>query len=271
VSDHTTSTLDTGPPPGRRRSAGGWVLLSLGGVFAVVMILGTTWGVINMVGKVTEQRQVTLSPANDRIRVETSSGDVRIQPGDTDQIVVTERIEHTFSTPDVTAVATADGVRLTDGCRWWASTCRVDFTLTVPDGQTIEIHTSAGDITVSGESGPLDLHTSAGDITVSGGSGPLELHTSAGDIRADGITSGRVVARSSAGDVRLRFEQAPDDVRVDTSAGDATVQVPTAGVTYHVEIDTGAGDEHRGVPDDSRAQRHISVHTSAGDATVEPT
>jgi DUF4097 and DUF4098 domain-containing protein YvlB len=253
VSDQTAPTLDTGPPSRRRRSAGGWVLLTLGGVFAVVMILGATWGVINWVGKVTEQRQVTLSPANNHIRIDTSSGDVRIQAGDTDQVVVSERIEHTFSNPNVTAVATADGVRLDDGCRWWASTCRVDFTLTVPVGQTIEVHTSAG------------------DIVVSGGSGPLDLHTSAGDIRADGITSSTVVAHSSAGDIRLRFDQAPDDVQVGTSAGDATVQVPTAGVSYRVELNTGAGDEHRGVPDDPQARRHISVRTSAGDATVEPT
>jgi DUF4097 and DUF4098 domain-containing protein YvlB len=253
VSEQPTPTLDPAPPPRRRRSAGGWIVLTLGGLFAIVMILGATWGAINWVGKVTEQRQVTLSTSNNHISVDTASGDVRIEPSDTDQIVVTERIQHTFSTPKVEAVATSDGVRLDDGCRWWASTCQVDFTLAVPDGQTIVVHTSAGNITVNDQSGPLDLDTSAGDI------------------RADGLTSSRVKARSSAGDVRLRFERAPDDVVVHTSAGDVTVQVPTDGIFYNTEdVGTSAGDRHIGVPSDPGSQRHISIHTSAGDATIEP-
>jgi Putative adhesin len=256
VSDHPTPTIDTAPAaePRRRRSAGGWALLTAGGVFAIVMILATTWGLINLVGKVTEERQVTLTPANNRISVHTSSGDVRIQRGDTDQIVLTERIEHTFSNPKVEAVVTPGGVQIKDGCRWWASTCRVDFTLAVPDGQTIEVHTSAGDITASGQSGPLDLDTSAGDI------------------HGDGLTSSNVVASTSAGDVTLIFDRAPDDVRVDTSAGDVTVQVPdTDDIGYATNLETSAGDKNVGVRSDPRSPRHISIHTSAGDARVEPT
>jgi DUF4097 and DUF4098 domain-containing protein YvlB len=254
ASEQPTPTIDTGPPPRRRRSAGGWAVLTIGGIFAIVMILGATWGVINWVGKVTEERQVTLAPANNHIRVHTAAGNVRIERGETDQIVITERIEHTFSNPKVEAVTTPDGVRINDGCRWWASTCRVDFTLAVPDGQTIEVHTSAGDIATSGQSGPLDLDTSAGNI------------------RADGLTSRKVVVHSSAGDIRLRFDRAPDEVQVDTSAGDVTVQVPdNDGVGYHTSLQTSAGEKVVEVRSDPRSPRSISIHTSAGDARIEPT
>jgi Putative adhesin len=255
VSDHPTPTIDTGPPAGtRRRSAGGWALLTVGGVFALVLILGTTWSLINLVGKVTEERQVTLAPANNRISVHTSSGDVRIQPGDTDQIVLTERIQHTFSNPKVKAIATPDGVRIEDGCRWWASTCEVDFTLAVPAGQTIQVDTSAGDITATGQSGVLNLDTSAGDI------------------HGDGLTSSTVVASTSAGDVRLVFDRPPDDVQVDTSAGDVTVRLPDSdGIGYATTVKTSAGERTVNVRNDPRSPRQVRIHTSAGDARIDPT
>jgi hypothetical protein len=233
-------------------SRGRRIMLVVGGFFAVAVIAFGTWSVINLLGQTTTERKLTLTPTAGRLSVDTE-GDIRVEVGDVTDVQVTERLRYGTGRPRVEETSGPDGLRIRGHCSWYSSSCSVDVLLTVP-------------ATLS-----LDLHSSAGDVTVSGaGGGDLMVDSSAGDVRATGIRATRVVARSSAGDVRLGFAVPPSSVIAHSSAGDVEVRVPRVDGGYRVEANSSAGDRQVDVPTDPASARRIDVTSSAGDVKVLP-
>jgi Putative adhesin len=227
-----------------------WVTLVLGGLFALALIAGGTWSLINLLGQVTEEHQVTLTPTSNRITIR-SAGDIRITSGGGNEVQVTERIRHSIGRPEVEESSTADGVVLRGDCPWYASNCSVAFTVAIPTGMAVDVHSSAGDIVMTGDATSVRLDSSAGDIS------------------ATGLRSAQVEARSSAGDVRLSFDIAPQTVTAHSSAGDVRIGLPRVAGGYRAHADTSAGDPRIDVLNDPASDRVIDATSSAGDATIE--
>jgi hypothetical protein len=239
----STATQTRSLSPARR------AVLVIGGIFAIAVIAGGTWGLINQLGQTTDERRLTLTPTGQRLTID-ADGDVRIDVGTGTDVQVTERIRHAIGRPRVEETSTPDGVALRGNCPWYASNCSVDFVVTVPASISV------------------DVDSSAGNVTVAGLAGSARLHSSAGDVRASGLRGEQVEARSSAGDVTLGFDAPPTTVIAHSSAGDVEIRLPDIEGGYQVHANTSAGDEKVDVANDPASGRRIDATSSAGDVTI---
>jgi hypothetical protein len=223
--------------------------LVVGGLFALALIAFGTWSLIELLGQVTEEHLLTLTPTASHLTIDTD-GDIQIASGEVSDVQIVERVRHSVGRPKIEETSTRDGVVLRGKCGWYASNCSVTFVVTIPRGLAVDAHSSAGDITMTGEAGPVQLSSSAGDIS------------------ATGLRSDRVEAKSSAGDVRLRFDVPPHTVTAHSSAGDVDVAVPRVAGGYRALASASAGDEAIEVPTDPTSTRVIDATSSAGDVTI---
>jgi DUF4097 and DUF4098 domain-containing protein YvlB len=130
----------------------------------------------------------------------------------------------------------------------------------------VRLETDSGDVQAVGLSGRAYLSTSSGDVVGRELAGPAELRSSSGDVFATGLGSGAITARTSSGDVLLRFASIPTDAVAVTSSGDAMITVPRGPTKYHVMLDTDSGDREFGVSQDDNSPRSLIARTSSGDA-----
>ncbi|MEM9896393.1 MAG: DUF4097 family beta strand repeat-containing protein [Bacteroidota bacterium] len=111
---------------------------------------------------------------------------------------------------------------------------RIDITL--PDGVTLDIDNSSGDVFVSNmRNTRSEIKASSGDITVKNIISNLELSTSSGDIEVENLvgdsdirstsgdqsfseTKGNITTESTSGNIR--FETFEGDLRVEATSGD---------------------------------------------------
>ncbi len=161
--------------------------------------------------------------------------------------------------------------------------------------------TGSGDVEVVGHEGGLLCDTGSGDVqldnvqggeltfdtgsgNVTGGSlraSRLIADTGSGDVRLDGLRADRVTADTGSGDVELEFDSSPADLLVDVGSGDVRIRVPD-GFGATVEVDTGSGGIHTGLPiqvleiDDDRLRGTIGdgsgrlrIDTGSGDVRIE--
>lgn len=128
---------------------------------------------------------------------------------------------------------------------WFGDTVRFAVELTVPADVRLDLDTSGGSITVTGErSAAVRADTSGGSIKVDGGN-DLNLDTSGGSIQV-----GRALGK----------------LRADTSGGGITVDYVGAAAT-DVVLDTSGGSIRVGV--DPEAKLEIVGDTSGGSVKVE--
>lgn len=209
-----------------------------------------------------------------RIAVTVRAGDVKLVPGQEDQIVVTIdgsaadafRIEQAGSSVVVEAPRDR-GFRFR----------RADVTVALPEGADAEIRVTAGDVTSSVSLGEVRVVTTAGDVrlgTIASGS----VKTASGDIRLGdvggdltvGTASGDVRVRNVAGELDAKTMSGDIDVRgflgsrcaAGSMAGDVRLGIP-AGRTLRVDVQTLSGDLRNELP------FHPGKHTGEVDLTVK--
>jgi hypothetical protein len=220
-------------------------------LLALAAIGSGTSSLISVFWLRTETTTATYHAA-DSVSVRSDCGSVKVRAGAAGAVSVHSFVRRSFQKPTVTATEGVGTTTLNVVCPWWSwgvgST--VDVAVDVPAPSNVAIGTSAGDVEVDGISGTLSLETSAGSVD------------------AAGLTSSRVSAHSSAGDVQLAFTTAPRQVDATSSAGDITVRLPHAGVSYRVDARSSGGSTDVRVPTDPAANRTIQAHSSAGDVNV---
>ncbi len=154
---------------------------------------------------------------------------------------------------------------------------RIEYTISTPNGTSLEISTGSGDIDVKGIQPALDISTGSGDIllnelknggTVSTGSGDVSgqstfgkllISTGSGDIKfAD--CGGEFVVSTGSGDIRVAFS---NDGKVDASTGSGDIDLyHLIGIAHAV---TASGDVSiSGYPTDE-----WSLTSTSGDMEVD--
>jgi Putative adhesin len=236
------------PTPPTLTPARRWVL-AVGLVFVVVFVGYAALMLVAVLGRTSYERNLTFTPATERLTIDTNHGDVRIVAAAGPEVRVTKRVRYGLSEPRTEESVGPDGLALRSTCNW-ITPCSVDYVIALPPGFTV------------------DARSSSGDIRVDGTSGPLRIDTSAGDVRGNDLRSTEVTAESSAGDVNLDFATPPERVSVQSSAGDVRVTVPAVTGAYRVDVDTSVGDTRVTVPTDPASTRRIRADTSAGDVEV---
>jgi hypothetical protein len=250
------------------------LILLVGGLLSLAVIAWTALSLVDLMGRVSYADDRVLPAAGQHLVVR-GSGDLEISASTDGRVHVHTAVRYGLYRPRLVQESTPDGVLLDGGCRGWIgfNSCTVDYAVQVPREFTVEVHSTAGDVSVAGLSGSVSVSTTAGDVSADQDTGPITLSTHAGDVRATHLGSRTVTATTHAGDVQLTFTAPPGTVTARTSAGDIDVAVP-AGTEggYLVTATSNAGDEHV----DSRLQsatswRRITASSSAGDVSVHPT
>jgi hypothetical protein len=226
-------------------------IIIVGALFGSAALL-TGCGLENIAGK--ENQDVVTYDVKDKvseIEVNSPSGDIVLTESDRDGIRVTETLHwRGDNKPIPEHPVSGSGVTLRYDCNdeIGFQSCSIDYKVEVPKGLKVKVETGSGQITLRAVTNELTANTGSGDI------------------EASGLSAKNAFAETGAGNVRLAFSGAPDDVEVRTGSGDASVKVPDG--TYAVSTDTGSGDQSVEVKDDDSAPRKVSVETGSGDASV---
>jgi hypothetical protein len=281
--------MTAGPTPRVPLSPARRWVLAVGVVLSLVAIAWGALFLVNLLGRTSEDRSVTLPATGGQLVVSSSGGGIRVTAGDVTEIRAVSHLEYGLSAPRLRQESRSDGVHLDASCRWYSTFCSVDYDITVPTGMAIRAESSGGSITVRGVTGAVDTSSSGGSITVaqttgsvrarsSGGgvtvqasNGPLELESSGGGILGTGLRGGQAHAESSGGSVRLIFDTAPETVEASSSGGKVEVLLPPVDGGYRVDASSSGGTQVVEVPTDPASTRRVTVRSSGGDARVLPT
>lgn len=142
--------------------------------------------------------------------------------------------------------------------------------LRVDEAAAVELHTSAGDITVGRAAGPAELSTSWGDVRIGEAGGETNIKTAGGDIRVEKACAA-TSARTSYGDVTV-VEATGGSVTLATSYGNVRIGVPQ-GMAAYLDVTSEHGNvRNELLPSDDapESQETVTVRARAkyGDITI---
>ncbi|GAA0519673.1 DUF4097 family beta strand repeat-containing protein [Saccharopolyspora thermophila] len=151
-----------------------------------------------------------------------------------------------------------------------------------PQDSEVGVHTSSGEVTVTGQAGRVSIQAGSGGVSVERATDRATVRSGAGQLRL-GTMAGGVHARSGSGDIEISAIQAAssvatgsgnvwlgavsDDVLVRSGSGDLTIADALAG---QLELITGSGEiqvsVHRGVA--AEVDLTSSTGTASSDLVV---
>ena len=262
--------------------------LAAGGVLALLFtLLGAFQIAAWTVGAVERTNHQVFPGAVERVTVDAGDGEILVVAGADSEVRVDSTVHGSWHTPKLRAVRVGDEVRLRAHCPGFSiGPCRASLVIHVPAATAVDVRAGAGDLTANGVSGnvqlrtgsgdvqadglsgAVDLRTGSGDVSTRGLGGDVTLRTASGDVSAEALSSARVKAVTSSGDVDLDFVSAPRDVDAASASGDVQIALPR-GEAYRVEVDTGSGDSRTDVRTDPEGKRVVRARTGSGDVTVD--
>lgn len=266
----STETLPPPPasatPPRRR-----WPRALLVSLVVVAVVAGavlTTMVVAALSGRSGDTTREVVAEPVDVVEVDVSSGDVEVTAGSDDHVEVTAtRRWSLWGEPTVTTEVEGGRLRVAGDCRgWFVTWCSTSVRVEVPADVVVVADSEAGSVEVRGTDADVEARSAAGNITVADVAGDVTLRTAAGSIDASGLTGDRVEARTSAGNVTILAERAPQQVEAVSDAGSVDVVLPDG--PYDVDADTSVGAVDVDVVSDPSAERSVFAHTSAGNVMV---
>jgi putative adhesin len=252
-------------------------ILLIGGLLSLGVITLAVLSIVDAMGRTTVHHDSPpLDLAGRPLTIRDNGGDIDLSNSPDGRVHISYDVVYGLRQPTAEVVSTSDSVRLEAHCREWLpfSHCEVNYHVQVPTGVTVDVKSSAGEVTAHDLTGHITLNSSAGDITADRiGGDALTLHSSAGEVVARQLTATSVDASSSAGDVNLNFRAAPAKVTARSSAGDVHLTVPPASTgddgLYRVEAISSAGEHHVDpILQSGTSARTITATSSAGDVTV---
>jgi len=144
----------------------------------------------------------------------------------------------------------------------WFRRPRVNYELWVPEGVTLRIVASSGNINIEGQRSDVRANASSGDIELEDIWGAIDASTSSGSIRVED-SKGDIIARSSSGNIRILGVEVVEGelnyVRVSASSGSIVLK----NIVAHVDAETSSG----GISIDSY-QGNISASCSSGSIRI---
>jgi len=175
----------------------------------------------------------------DRIKIKTVAGDCVISKGEgkavTLEVINSYRPSDSFEPKIKTSGGT---LRLTEeiyGSNSGSST----WTLTVPDGITIEFSSASGYMSVNDLSGYFEASTASGDIRLEDCSGEFEISTASGDIMADNC-HGEFRLSTASGSIEAEGVVLDNESSFSTASGEVDVTLGKS-AEYDLNIGTASG------------------------------
>jgi DUF4097 and DUF4098 domain-containing protein YvlB len=223
------------------------------------------------------------TPGPIRARIEVVHGAVQVRADDRHDTTVTVRPRNEASSADVTAadqtqVTFRDGELLVRSASrprllFFGSGPEIEIDVVLPTGSSLDVRTTAGDITCTGRLGAADLECKHGGVRLDQ-AGSLRARSSSGNVSAASV-DGETEVTTAYGDVRVgqtagpaRLETGYGNVTVDRALGSLTgttkygqVRVGEA-VRGSLVLETAYGEVEAGVREGTAAW--LDVHSGAG-------
>jgi hypothetical protein len=152
-------------------------------------------------------------PADARITIHGSRGDIDVRPGESDQIRVSGKANvHSWNESEAARMAkpvSAEVIKNGDGFEVRptgiggnASRIGVDMDVTVPPRSSVTVRNDRGDVTVSDMEEVVAIYHGSGDVEVRDNSGDVNIDTRKGDIKVSD-TKGNIKIEGQGGEVNV--------------------------------------------------------------------
>jgi len=231
-------------------AARGWhaaVAVSAAIVTIVVLAAGADW-LATLRSKTTGY---VISAPLTRVELSLSSGDALIVGTQSTALEVRRTDHYSFGHAAREQRSLAGGVlRISSHCpKVVLGSCSASYELAVPETVTVDVHTTAGNVRLTGFRGTAVVQTDTGNVNV------------------DAYCGFDLAASTGSGDVRIAAACSPARLQVRTSSGDAVALVPPG--RYRIQAASGSGPPHvNGVTSDPRAPYTIDVRSRSGSVTI---
>lgn len=233
------------------------------GAVAAAGIGVSTLGACGLIPGETFEDRAELSEKVEAVRLDSSSGAVRLRSKQTvTRVSVHRSIEYDGDKPGKRTYEIEDGVLVLRGC---GDDCSVTYTVDLPPRVAVSGGTSSGGISLSGV-GKVDVATDSGAVDLDDVDGTVDVRTTNGRINGRGLKGDRIRAQTSNGAIDLSLST-PQDVRAKTSNGAVSVTAPDG--RYEVSAKTSNGKKDIGVRDDPSGEHLLDLRTTNGSIKVE--
>lgn len=188
--------------------------------------------------------------AVDRVVIDADAGSVSLRPGPEGSAQVQRTLRwRGEQKPEFTQTVTGTTLTVTARCPDEDDRCSTDLVVTVPPATSSRTSVTAGDIAVD-------------DLT-----GAQDLTATTGRVGGRGLGAVPVTARTTTGQVSLRFAAPPPTVDAEATTGNVDVRVPV-GPVYAVAAQARTGTSRVEVADTPGAQNRISARSTTGNVSV---
>jgi hypothetical protein len=275
------TTYATPPVQPRQPRSGSRLALQIGAIITGVLIILAALNLFSLTaGRSSSDIQRSFALSGQTLMIDAGSADVSVVPSGTTGIEVdrTARVPHgqTMKEPSISGDVLSLPADCHSGALGWLWFCSVHYTVHVPAGLQLDVHTDSGDLDATGvQASTLALRTGSGDVTVRRvAATDLTAETGSGDIDGSHLSGGSVVVKTGSGDVGLGFDQDPTTVQARTGSGDLSITVPRDNAEYYVQARTGSGDYTNHVrslgeaPAAGAQARFINAQTGSGDLSI---
>jgi hypothetical protein len=141
--------------------------------------------------------------------------------------------------------------------------------LQVPRGVTVHARTGAGDVRLTGLTGPVTAIDGTGDISLSDLSGPVQARDKTGDVSGRALHQADATLSSRLGDIDVSFTRPPVRLAVTDNLGSVLIRVPGS-VSYRVQASSSLGTVSISVPRLAGSPHRITATSRLGDVAVVP-
>jgi len=215
--------------------------------FLFTLILTSLCLVIYAIKTFAQAEETFKVNKNGTLKVEISSGDIRLSVWDRDEV----RVIYDDDSYSTRIKQSGNNINIT-------SDDNSDLDISIPSEYNLNLNTSGGDVNVQGNiKGTIKINTSGGDITVKSVSGNISVNTAGGDIFCENI-QGEAMLNSSGGDINVGMVSGT--CKINTGGGDIHVDY----ISESLSITTGGGNIKSGpVGGDAK------IITGGGNVTLE--
>ena len=203
-------------------------------------------------------------------------GDIKIVAGKNNVARVVAEESYNLTAPQLTYSLKGGLLRVSAPCprtpgvdvELGLNNCAVDFTVTVPRRVAVDAADDVGDISVRGLHGNEALQTDVGSVTVrSVTASSLLAKASAGGVRLHKVRAKSVTLRSATGDIDAGLIAVPRSVIARCSDGDVSLSVPHG--TYAVDVHTAVGSTKvTGITVSASAKHTLTASSADGDVRI---
>jgi len=233
---------------------------------SVVLVVGLMCLVLAMGASAAQVEEQTFAlKADGSVSVDNSAGETVIHAWDKEEVrMITTRKGSGADKIEIIIEAREDYLKIETEYPVfsWFQRPRVNYELWVPEGATLRITASSGNINVEGQRSDVRANASSGNIELADIWGAIDAGTSSGSIRAED-SKGDIIARSSSGGIRILGVEATEgelnDIRVHATSG----RIVLKNIEANIDAETSSGN----ISIDN-SQGNISASCSSGGINI---